>query len=160
MVAVVVDQPLAVAEQEALALQALVEIVGIDAVAARQPGVDDLDALLVEVDAGVPGVLLDDVVAADQDRRAEPLVDVGDGGAHHLLLLALGEDDALGLAPHAVVDALQRRGDRVAPGRQLVARICRGRGSAARATPDSIAALATATGMAEIRRGSNGTGMM
>ena len=119
MVAVVVDQALAVAEQEALALQALVEIVGIDAVAARQPGIDDLDAVLVEVDAGVPGVLLDDVLAADQDGGAEPLVGVGDGGAHHLLLLALGEDDALRLAAHAVVDALQRRGDRVAAGRQL-----------------------------------------
>jgi hypothetical protein len=29
-----------------------------------------------------------------------------------------------------------------------------------RATPEAIAALATAIGMAEIRRGSNGTGMM
>ena len=29
-----------------------------------------------------------------------------------------------------------------------------------RATPDSIAALATAGGMSEISRGSNGTGMM
>jgi hypothetical protein len=36
VVAVVVDQPLAVAKQEALALQPLVEIVGIDGVAARQ----------------------------------------------------------------------------------------------------------------------------
>ena len=53
MVAVVVDQALAVAEQVALALQALVEIVGIGGVAARQAGVDDLDAGPVEVDAGV-----------------------------------------------------------------------------------------------------------
>ena len=92
--------------------------------------------------------------------RAEPLVDVGDGGAHHLLLLALGEDDALGLAAHAVEDALQRRGDRVEAGRELAARRRSRSAIGLRATPESIAALATATGIAEIRRGSNGTGMM
>ena len=120
MVAVVVDQALAVAEQVALPLHALVEIVRIDAVAARQARIDDLDAGPVEVDAGIAGVLPDHVVAAEQDRRAELLAGVGDGGAHDLFFLALGEDDALGLAADAVVDALQRRGDRVAPRRQFL----------------------------------------
>ena len=120
MVAVVVDQPLGVAEEVALALQPLVEEVGIDGVALRQARVDDLDAGFCEVDAGELRVLAHDLLASDQDRRAELLADIGDGGAHDLLLLALGEDDALGLAAHAVVDALQRRGDRVAAGRELL----------------------------------------
>jgi hypothetical protein len=57
------------------------------------------------------------------------------------------------------IDALQRRGDRIAAGGQL--RLVGGDvGIGLRATPLSIAALATAIGIAEIRRGSNGTGMM
>ena len=52
VVAVLVDQALAVAEQVALALQALVEIGGVVGVALRQRGVDDLDAL-AELDAEV-----------------------------------------------------------------------------------------------------------
>ena len=63
---------------------------------------------------------LHDLLAADAGSRCRALVDVGDGGAHDLLLLALGEDDALGLPAHAVVDALQRRGDRVAPRLELL----------------------------------------
>ena len=59
------------------------------------------------------------VLAADEDRRAEPLVDEGIGGADDLLLLALGEDDALGHAPHALEDALHGARDRVAARRQL-----------------------------------------
>ena len=100
------------------------------------------------------------VLAPDQDRRAEPLVDEGIGGADDLLLLALGEDDALGIAAHALDDPLQRAGDRIAPRRQL--RTCRRscRRSGVRATPESIAALATAAGITVMRRGSNGTGMM
>ena len=58
MIAVLIDETLAVAEQEALALQLLVKKVRIDRVAARQPRIVDLDALDVEIDAGGRGGLL------------------------------------------------------------------------------------------------------
>ena len=52
MVAVLVDEALAVAEQEALALQPLVQELRIDAVAVRQARVVDLDAVAaLEIDA-------------------------------------------------------------------------------------------------------------
>ncbi len=122
MVAVVVDQALGVAVEEALALQAGIEIVDIGVVARGDARVQQLDARPVEIDAGALGDFAHPVVAADEDRRAELLVGVGDGGAHHLLFFALGEDDALGLAAHPRIDLLERRGDGVAPGLQ-VARI-------------------------------------
>ena len=50
MIAVLVDQPLAVALQKAVALQPLVQIRGIGRVARRQPRIDDLDAA-AELDA-------------------------------------------------------------------------------------------------------------
>ena len=64
------------------------------------------------------GDLAHAILAPDQDGRAEPLVDEGIGGADDLLLLALGEDDAFGIAAHALDDALQGAGDRIAPRRQ------------------------------------------
>jgi hypothetical protein len=112
----------------------------------------------VEIDAGARR-LLDAVLAADQHGGAEPLVDEGQRGADDLLLLALGEDDALGLAAHALEDALQRPAIGIAP-RRTAAPVGGMSTIGLRATPLSIAALATATGTPWIRRGSNGTGMM
>ena len=119
MVAVLVDQALAVAEEIAVPLQPLVEILRIGRVAVREPGVLDLDALGGEVDAQMLRGLVDALLASDQDRLAELLVDEGGGGADDLLLLALGEDDALGIAPDALEDAVERAGDGIAPGRKL-----------------------------------------
>ncbi len=75
--------------------------------------------LAVEIDAGVRRRLVDPLLAPDQNGVAEPLVDEGHRGADDLLLLALGEDDALGIAPDALEDAVQRARDRVAPRREL-----------------------------------------
>src|SRR5690606_28642803 len=100
-------------------LQALVEILRIGGIAVREPGVVDLDALGLEVDAEEGRRLRDAVLAADQDGASEALVDEGGGGANDLLLLALGEDDALGIAAHALEDAVQRARDGVAPRREL-----------------------------------------
>ena len=50
MIAVLIDQPLAVALQKALPLQPLIKISGIGGVARRQPRIDDLDAA-AELDA-------------------------------------------------------------------------------------------------------------
>lgn len=47
-------------------------------------------------------------------------VGIGDRRAHHLHFLAFREDDPLRLAANALDDALQRRGDRVAPRRKLL----------------------------------------
>ena len=63
--------------------------------------------------------LVDAVLAPDEDGLAETLVDEGQGGADHLLLLALGEDHALRELAHALEDAVERAGDRIAPGGEL-----------------------------------------
>ena len=68
-VAVLVHQPLAVAIQKSSALEAVVEEVGIDLVAFRQPSIMDLQVPgpgQAEPDDGLPDRLL----APDQDRRA------------------------------------------------------------------------------------------
>ena len=78
----------------------------------------DLDAL-ADVDAGAVGGGAHRLLAADQDRRAELVVDEAHRGADRLLLLALGEDDALRRAADALEDALQRADDRVAAGGEL-----------------------------------------
>ncbi len=95
-------------------LQPLVEELRIERVALRKPRVVDLDALLGEIEAGLLGDRAHAVLAPDQDRRAETLIDEGIGGADDLLLLAFGEDDALGHAPHALDDPLHGAGDRIA----------------------------------------------
>ena len=61
------------------------------------------------------------VLAAAQQRGAEPLVHEARRGADHLFLLALGEDDALGRAAQPRKDLHQRAGDRIAPRVQLMA---------------------------------------
>ena len=62
------------------------------------------------------------ILAADQQRGAEPLVHEARGGADHLLLLAFGEDHALGLTAQPLEHARQHAGDRIAPRAQLLAR--------------------------------------
>ena len=73
VIAVLVDHPLAVAEQEAAALQPLVEELRVERVALREPRVVDLDALLLQIEAGLLGDRAHALLAADQDRRAEAL---------------------------------------------------------------------------------------
>ena len=100
------------------------------------------------------------LLAADQDRRAVAVVAEHHGGADGALLLALGEDDALrvGLAPARTGSAASGWSDRA--GRDSARRYSAMSGIGRRATPESIAACATADDTAEIRRGSNGFGMM
>ncbi len=52
-------------------------------------------------EAGVRRRFLDAILAADEHGASETLIDEGKRGADDLLLLALGEDDALGIAAHA-----------------------------------------------------------
>ena len=52
MIAVIVDEAVAIARQVALALQLLIEIVGVGRIAARQARIDDFDARTVEVETG------------------------------------------------------------------------------------------------------------
>ncbi len=120
VVAVLVDQALAVAHQKALALQTLVEELRVHGVSARQGGIVDLHPLdIVEIQSGGRGIRLDAILPPDQDRGTEALRHERNRGAHHLLLLALGEDDSLGEAPRPLHHTLQGPGDRVAPGREL-----------------------------------------
>ena len=127
----------------------------------REAGVVDLDAVAArDIDAGGRRRLVDAVLAPDQDRRAEALVHEGHRGADDLLLLAFGEHHALRKLADALEDAVERAGDRIAPGRELrlVGRACRRSAGARRRCPSRP--CATAGGTVRIRRGSNGTGMM
>ena len=116
MVAIAVDQALAVAEQIAFTLQPRIEVVGIIGIAPRQAGIVDLDSL-AQFDAAAFGGAAHGFFAADQDGGAELLVDEADGGADDLFLLPLGEDHPLRRTADALEDSLQSAGDRVAPGR-------------------------------------------
>ena len=114
-VAIRVHHALAVAEQIPFALQALVEEFGVLCRPLGDEGIDQGE-LLAELDARLLEGRLDALSAADEDGRAEAVVQEHVGGAHHLLLLALGEDDALGVAAHLLEDALQPAGHRIEPG--------------------------------------------
>ena len=94
-IAVGVDEALAVAQEIAAPLQALVEELRVEGVALREPRVVDLDALVGEVEAGLLRRRLHAILAPDQDRRPQALADERIGGADDLRLFALGEDDAL-----------------------------------------------------------------
>ncbi len=118
MIAVVIDEPLAIAEQIALALKPLEQELRIDGVARGEPRVVDFD-LVAEFEAGVRGGLQHPVLAPDQNGAPQPLIDEGERGVDDLLLLALGEDDALGVAAHALEHRLHHPRDRIAPRRQL-----------------------------------------
>ena len=79
----------------------------------------DLDSLVRKVEARRFGGGAHALFAADQDRRAEPLIDERTGGVDDLLFLALDEDNAFWRASHALDDPLHGAGDWVAPRRQL-----------------------------------------
>ena len=119
VIAVLIDQPLAVALQIAVALQPLVEIRRVGGVARRQAAL----TISMRPPSSMPSasaVSRTRGFAADQQRRAEPLVHEARRGADHLLLLALGEDDAPRLPAQPLVHALQHAGDRIAPRAQLL----------------------------------------
>src|SRR5690606_23879323 len=120
MVAVVVDHALAVTEEITLPLQPLIEIIGIDRGAARDTGIDDLDAVPLKLNAGIARGLADLLLTAQKNGRTKLLVCVSHRSSHDLLFLALREDDALGMAAYALIDALEGCGDRVATGGQLL----------------------------------------
>src|SRR5208282_1153116 len=101
---------LAVTLQETAALQPFVEIGGIGGVARRQRRVDDLDAV-AELDAERLSRLAYAWLAADQQRRAQPLLLERCRCANHLLLLAFGEDDAARLPVQTFEHPLQDAGD-------------------------------------------------
>ena len=113
MVAVLVDQTVAIALQEAFALQPFVEMVGIGVVALRERRIDDSDAA-AKLDAERGRALAYAILAADQERAAQSLLHKTRGGADHLFLLAFREDHALRAPPQPLVDALQHTGDRIA----------------------------------------------
>src|SRR5215203_6002691 len=98
MVAVLIDQSLAIALQEAFALQPLIKIMGVDRIAVGEGGIDNLDTAS-ELNAKPCGGVAHALLAPDQQRSPEPLVHEGSSGADHLFFLALGEDDALRLPP-------------------------------------------------------------
>ena len=145
MIAILIDQALTVARQKALALEPFVEIGRIGGVSLRQPRVDDLDSA-AQIDAEIAGGFAHTLLATDQQRSSQPLLNKAQGRADDLLLLAFGEDDALRAPPQPIMHPLQtsRRRDRAASadatGRLSMSVMGR------RATPVSIAALATAGG--------------
>src|SRR5258707_1382920 len=130
MIAVLVDHALAIALQIAVALQPLVEIGRIGRIARRHRRIDDLDAA-AELDPERFRRFAHATLAAAQQRGAKALMHERRRGADHLLFLAFGKDDAALLPAQALEHALEY-----------------------------LAACATATGISEISRGSNGTGMM
>ena len=84
------------------------------------PGVDDLDAHLVEVETGLGGVLADQVLAAQQDGRAQLGLFEAPCGADDGGLLALGEHHPLvGGGAHGAGDVLHQGGGRIEARAQL-----------------------------------------
>ena len=68
IIAILVDQALAIAKQEAPPLQPLIKELRIDRVARREPRIVNLDAFLREIEAGVRRDLAHAILAADQNR--------------------------------------------------------------------------------------------
>ena len=100
-------------------LLAPVEELGVVRVVLRQSGIVDLDALQV-ADAHALQRLRDPLLAADQDRRAKPLVAPGERRRDALLLLAFREHDPLGLRLDALDDQLHPARGRVEAAAQLL----------------------------------------
>ena len=105
-IALVEHEALAVAPQIAVALQPRVEIVGELRRVGRTARIEELE-LVLEAHTELFEVCLHRVGRADEERRAVALIEVGIGGADDSRLLALGEDDALGM----IARLLERRGE-------------------------------------------------
>ena len=103
--------------QVAVALQPLVDEVGVGRVLGRQTGIVDFQARRV-LDAERFHALEHLLLAADQDRRAVAVVAEHHGGADRALLLALGEDDALRIGLHLLEQALQEVAGRIEAARE------------------------------------------
>ena len=115
-VAVLVDQPLDVAQQVAIPLQPGVESLDELRIAGRDPGVDDLQAGVGGIEPHQAHVLVHQLIAADQYGLAQALGLEGVGGADHAGLLALGEDDTLvGRRHHRAGNLLHEAGGGIDP---------------------------------------------
>ena len=117
-VAVLMHQPLAVAIEIALALQARIEVFGVVPVAARQRRILNLDRIRAR-QAQPFYRRLDLLVPADQYRRAMSRLGKGDRRPDRGFLFALGETHPARICFKLLVDRLQHRHGRVEPGRQL-----------------------------------------
>ena len=119
MIAVLIDQALAVTEQKPLALQPVIEKLRIGHIAMRERRIADFNALVLKVNAGQCCNLGNAVFTAHQNGAAIALIDKGHGGADDLFLLALGKNHALGVASHPLDNALQCARYGVSPRRKL-----------------------------------------
>ena len=88
-------------------------------------------------ETGVFRRLLDAILPADKHGASKALVDESERGADHLFLFALGEDDALGITPHALLNRLHEsaRSDHGAPIARRDRPSCRRSGGARRRCP-------------------------
>ena len=115
IVAVLVDHPLDLAAQHAVALMFRVDIVDRAADQRRVAAVEDLIVLRV-VDAHVLQEVVD-LLAADQHRRAVARFLERDRRAQHVRLLAFGEQHALRVLPRVFIGEAHHRHRRVEPRR-------------------------------------------
>src|SRR6185437_12787160 len=120
MIPILVYQSLAVAQQIAAPLKALVQEVYVSRIAGRHARIDDFN-FLAELNAGLARRLANPVLAPDQKRGAETLMHEARCRSDDLFFLAFGEDDALGLPTQPVEYLHKRAGDRIAPRTQLLA---------------------------------------
>ncbi|MCY1372267.1 hypothetical protein D9M69_594630 [compost metagenome] len=98
---------MAVTGQIAFALQLLIEIIGIDRIAARKTRIDNPDARTIKIKTSRFCGFCDAFLTANKNGRAKPLINVGNSGTHHLFFFAFGKDDAFWLAAHALINAAQ-----------------------------------------------------
>jgi hypothetical protein len=113
-IAVEVHKPLRVALQEAEALLTLIEIIRIGRVLVGHARIHDLQVCVFR-HANQRHVAHDLLFAADQNGLPKLELLIRKRRADHCWLLAFGEHDALGAAPHRILHALQERRGWVEP---------------------------------------------
>ena len=111
-VALVGDEALAVAFQIAAPLQPRIEQLGELLYERRRARIDQLE-VLAQRNAEFAEALGDDLLAADQDRLAEALLQERVGGTDDARVLAFGEDDAFWIVANRVERRLQPARDRI-----------------------------------------------